>query len=195
MKNTQEAIDTIAAELLGLRTNYDMVVIVGRFCPMHVGHEAMIGGMIKAFPQKHIVLIGSCNERMSMRNLFNFNDRTSFIKAVFPGCRIAAMPDFPDDDKSWFTALDSILCLAGVNPQKVAFLGGCEEDVEWYYRFGRNVHIVNRFQGTTINVSGTEIRDHLISDDVKKLSTLINPLMLGLIRECFRDRWKEFRNR
>ncbi len=195
MKTTKDAIDAIASELQNLRKKYEMVVIVGRFCPMHVGHEAMIGGMIQAFPNKHIVLIGSCNERMSMRNLFNFNDRTSFIKAVFPDCRIAAMPDFPDDDNSWFTALDSILFLAGVNPQKVAFLGGCEEDVEWYYRFGRNVHIVNRFQGTTINVSGTEIRDHLISDNLEKLSKLVNPLMLELIRERFRDRWKEFRNR
>lgn len=195
MKATQDSIDIIAQELETLRSKYEMVVIVGRFCPMHVGHEAMIGGMIKAFPDRHIVLIGSCNERMSMRNLFNFNDRTSFIKAVFPQCKIAAMPDFPEDDVSWFTALDSMLALAGANPQQVAFLGGCEEDVEWYYRFGRNVHIVNRFQGLTTNVSGTEIRDHLIGDNTEKLTQLVNPLMLNLIRERFRERWKEFRNR
>lgn len=193
MTKIEKAIIAVAEQLKPLHDRYDLVIIVGRFCPMHVGHEAMIGGMIDAFPHQHIVLIGSCNEKMSMRHLFNFDDRVSFIKTVFPSCRIAPIPDFPNDDQSWFTALDNILMLAGADPQRVAFLGGCEEDVEWYYRFGRNVHIVNRFQGTTTNISGTEIRDHLINNDKKKLSRLLNPKMIDLVLERFRERWAEFR--
>lgn len=193
MKNSvTTAIDNVAHELATLKRDFDMLLYVGRFCPVHLGHQVLMGGMIKAFPENHAILIGSCNEEMSLRNLFNFTDRHDFIRILFPESRIAAIPDF-NDDESWFNALDGIIRLAGVEPSRAAFIGGCEEDVAWYYRNSRNVHIVNRFSGTTINVSGTEIRDHLISRSHKKLLKLLSPKIVDLVCERFDLRWNEFR--
>lgn len=195
-KNSIEATYTrIASELKKLRETYNLLLYVGRFCPMHLGHQGMTGGMIGAYPDNHLLLIGSCNEEMSLRNLFTYTDRNDFIKAIFPNARIAPMPDFEKDDVSWFKALDDLIRLAGGDPKTTAFIGGCEEDVQWYYRMNRNVHIVNRFSGTTVNISGTEIRDHLIKGDKKRLAKLMDPNIIDLVMERFSLRWEEFRRR
>lgn len=191
---TETAQNQIAQELDGLKEKFDLLLYVGRFCPMHVGHQAMIGGMVKAFPENHIVMIGSCNEPMSMRNLFSYGDRHDFIAEKFPSCRVVGIPDF-GDDSSWFKYLDDLIALAGGNPETTAFIGGCREDVEWYYRTNRQVHIVNRFSGTTTNVSGTEIRDHLISRNRERLIELIDPQIIDIVQERFDLRWDEFRRK
>jgi hypothetical protein len=196
MKNsTHETSKNISKELVPLKTDYDLLLYVGRFCPTHIGHQAMMGGVIEAFEDNHIILLGSCNEPMSLRNIFTFSDRRSFIKTLFPASNVAAMPDFKDDDSSWFHALDDMIRLKGYTPERTAFIGGCKEDVQWYYDMARNVHIVNRFQGTTVNVSGTEIRDHLIGGNKEKLETLIDPKIVPDVLETFSERWTEFRNK
>lgn len=191
----QTQYDHIAEQLKALKGEFDLVLYVGRFCPMHIGHQAMIGGILNAFKDDHLILIGSCNEQMSMRNLFNYRDRRDFISEVFPSANVTGIPDFKDDDDSWFRNLDDLIRLKGSTPEKTVFIGGCTEDVEWYYTMKRKVHIVNRFSGATTNISGTEIRDHLIGHNTEKLMQLIDPKIVQLVQERFGERWEEFRRR
>lgn len=191
----QEQYKHIAEQLNPLKDQYDLLLYVGRFCPMHVGHQAMIGGIVNSFTTNHLIFVGSCNEPMSMRNLFNYADRSDFIAHVFPNARVAGIPDFKDDDHSWFRNLDDLITVAGATPERTVFIGGCREDVEWYYRMSRQVHIVNRFGGTTTNVSGTEIRDCLIGNNTEKLQQLIDPSLVEVVQETFTRRWDEFRKR
>jgi Cytidylyltransferase-like len=192
-KGIQDTYDRITEQLVFCQSMYDTLIYVGRFCPMHLGHQAMIGGVLGAFPDNHIILVGSCNEPVSIRNLFNYKDRTDFIRTVFPNARVSPMPDFKDDDTSWFKALDDLILLSGGTPEKSAFIGGCEEDVEWYFRNQRNVHIVNRFGGTTMNVSGTEIRDHIMQKNSRGLSKMVDSRIVPLVLKRFKDRWAELR--
>ena len=150
---------------------------------------------MEVFPEDHLLLVGSCSESMSMRNLFNYRDRCDFIRKLFPECTIAGIPDFDNDEESWFQHLDHLIELTGGDPKETAFLGGCEEDVAWYYRMNRNVHIVNRFSGITTNVSGTEIRDHLIHRNTEKLGKLVDGQILEMVQDRFNQRWDELRHR
>ena len=161
---------------------------VGRLNPMHSGHQALINLLLEAFPTKHLIGIGSCSHSVSIRHLFRFSDRGTFILSIFPTARIAPLPDFESDD-DWFYALETLLRLSGMEPSKTVFIGGCDEDVNFYNGRGYKVEIINRFDGTTTNVSGTEIRDRLIHD--RSLDQLIDPKIAALVKERFKARWAE----
>lgn len=168
-------------------------VYVGRFSPMHLGHQAMIASLIDAYGDRHVVFIGSCNRPTSFRHLFTYEDRKDFIRAVFPNANIAPLPDF-GDDRQWFGAMDDMLRLSGIDPAEAAYLGGSREDVEFYYENGRQAHIVNRYGGTTPNVSASEIRDALVERREGVLETFLDPRVAPLVKERFELRWKELRS-
>ena len=167
-------------------------VYVGRLCPMHAGHQTLIESLIEVFPENHAVLIGSCNKPISIRHLFSYADRGDFVKAVFPNARIAPLPDF-ETDASWFRALDDLLSVMGVNPMQAIYIGGSKEDVEFYYDNGRSVHIINRYNGPTTKVSGSEVRDAMI--EKRSLYGLLDPKIIPLVQERFATRWSEVRSR
>jgi nicotinic acid mononucleotide adenylyltransferase len=167
-------------------------VYIGRLCPMHLGHQALVEGLLEVFPQNHAVFIGSCNRPISIRNLFSYGDRSDFVKAVFPRVRIAPLPDF-ETDESWFRALDDLIYILGAEPKNVIFIGGSKEDVDFFYNNGRTVHIVNRYTGPTKKVSGSEIRDAMI--EKHSLDGLLDPKVISLVTERFPTRWSELRSR
>ena len=167
-------------------------VYVGRLCPMHFGHQAMIQALVEVFQEKHTVFIGSCNKTISIRHLFSYEDRSNFVRTIFPEIRIAPLPDF-ETDESWFRALDDMLVLAGADPLKAIYIGGCEEDVDFYYKYGRGVHIVNRYGGATVRVEGRQVRDALI--EKRELDELLDPRIIDLVKVKFDIRWNEVRNR
>lgn len=190
----QLSIDHIAKQLFESVVLYKKTLVyIGRFCPMHLGHQAMIGGMMQAALKDHLVLIGSCNQPLSYRNMFSFVEREQFIRLVYPDVRLAPLPDFKDDNASWFRSLDSIISLTDTDPSDIVFIGGCEEDVQWFIDNDRAVKIVNRFSGTTVNVSGTEIRDHLITDNADKLSMLLDERLVEPVRQKFAHQWAKLR--
>jgi nicotinamide mononucleotide adenylyltransferase len=165
-------------------------VFIGRLNPMHLGHQAIIQGMTEISLERPIVFVGSCNKPTSVRHLFNYEDRADFIKVVFSDkVRIMPLPDF-DDDKVWFRGLDDLL---GQTLNKAVFIGGSVEDVEFYYKAGRKVHIVNRYSGITKNVNASEIRDALIQG--RSIEGLVDPRVAELVLKKYPERWATLRNK
>jgi nicotinic acid mononucleotide adenylyltransferase len=171
----------------------DYGVFVGRVNPMHLGHQAIIGGLIETFGERHLVLIGSCNKPLSIRHLFPYHDRADFVRAAYPQARVAPLPDFENDDAAWFRALDDLLRLGGIDPAKAVYVGGSREDVEFYYEHGRRTQIVNRYGGATVNVSGSQIRDALI--EKRPLDGLLDTRVGELVHARFPALWQAVRNR
>jgi cytidyltransferase-like protein len=170
-------------------------IYVGRFNPMHLGHQAMIKGIVDAFGENHLILIGSCNEGQSIRHLFNYEDRATFIQTVFPHANIAPLPDF-EDDATWFRALDDMIRLGKLDPAKAVYVGGSEEDVGFYFKNGRNVHIINRYAGKlTVNISAAEIRDALIGNRKAALKKYLDRRILPMVTDRFAVRWAELRKK
>lgn len=159
---------------------------------MHIGHQAMIGGVVDA-TRNHIIFVGSCNEPISYRNLFKFADRVGFIKAIHTKARVAGLPDFRGDNDSWFKSLDCAISLTGADPKDVVFVGGCQADVAWFEESNRDAVIVNRYSGVTANISGSEIRDHLITKNYSELINVIDSRIIDDVIAKFENRWKEFK--
>ncbi|MFH1030536.1 MAG: hypothetical protein V1770_04725 [bacterium] len=168
-------------------------IFVGRLCPIHIGHEMVIKKMIEECggEENCLVIIGSSNSPLSLRHFFSYEERREFLKKIFQGIRVVGLPDYPGDDKGWLVALDDILSLAKIAPQEAIFFGGCEEDVSFFIEAGRQIQILNRFDGSTPKISATEVRDCLIQ--VRSLDGLLNPAIAEFVQSKFRQKWELFK--
>ncbi len=167
-------------------------VYVGRFSPLHLGHQVLIDKLLEAYGERHLILVGSCNHGISFRHLFTYNDRCEFIRTVYPQARVTGLPDF-DDDEEWFSLLDDTLALHHVSPDDTTFIGGCHEDIEFFIDRGRNVEIINRFDGTSPRISATEVRDALIEH--RTIEGLVDPRIIEIVRQRFDVRWAALRKK
>ena len=166
-----------------------------RVNPIHLGHEELIKLMLQKAAEssaESILFVGSCNAPISMPDFFNYQQRTRFIKILFPELQVIGMPDYRGDNACWFQALDDYLCSAGFIPQEVTFFGGCKEDVRELVADGRKIRIINRFDGTTPKISGTELRDALVEN--RPLGDLLNPCLHEIVKDEFRLSWQKFRS-
>lgn len=185
----------LQTEICSLRQKGEYGVYIARVNPMHLGHQAMIETLVEAFGDKHIVLIGSCNRPISIRHLFNYRDRSAFVRAAVPNARILPLPDFEADNETWFQVHDDIFKALGFDARKVVYIGGCKEDTEFLFENGRAVHIVNRYNGPTLHVSASQVRDILIERRNDELDKVLDPRVAKLVLERFPARWNEVRNR
>ncbi len=171
-------------------------VMVGRFCPMHISHEKVISHMIDACGvENSLIVVGSQNTPMSMRHFFSYSERSFLIKKVFPEATVVGLPDF-DTDKEWILALNDLTeAIHGTNDQKsVTYFGGSREDVSFFEESGRNVHILNRYDGTTPKTSASEVRDRLIEGKIRG-TDLINENIEEFVIDLFQKKWELFKNR
>ena len=100
------------------------------------------------------------------------------------------LPDYASNQE-WMLALDDILRIFGADPKQATFFGGCQEEVDFFYQFGRRVEILNRFDGSTPKVSATEVRDALIRE--RSLEKLLNPRIVDAVRSRFEEKWELFK--
>lgn len=138
---------------------------VMRLQPLHNGHCAIIDKMIKE-NETVIIGIGSCNQPISDKNPWSFEDRKSMVRQVY-GSRVKIVPidDLgPEEhENSW---CDHVLgALAKVNAATpTTYYSGSDYDSKWYRgRFGDNIVIVDRDKNDYI--SGTEIRKLISKGD------------------------------
>lgn len=164
-------------------------VYVGRFSPVHLGHERVIDELVARFGGRCLLVIGSANTQQSIRHFFSYEDRRKFLSALYPDLRMTGLGDF-GTDREWLMALDDQINLLKEPDEKVTFLGGCQEDVEFFGADGRDVELLNRFDGSGPKVSATEVRDALIRD--RDVSGLLNPKVMDLVKETFRRNWSAF---
>ena len=164
-------------------------VYVGRFSPMHLGHEAQIKRLIEEFGEDHLVCIGSAGHVMTPRHMLKLSDRVKIMQLVFKKLRIAPLPDFGTDEE-WLFALQTLIRLAGGDPMHATFIGGCKQDVSFFETAGYHVVLYNRFDGVSSPpTSATEVRDAL--DEGRSIDHLVNPLTAQFIREIYAIRKAE----
>lgn len=175
-----------------MSTSRPFGVFVGRFSPMHLGHQLLIQKLLEEFGERHLILIGSCNHSISFRHLFSYQDRCEFIRTIFPSARILGLPDF-DDDNEWFRQLDDTMAIAGIDPAQATFTGGCIEDVSFFIERARAVRIFNRFNGETPRMSATEVRDALIEH--RSIDAFVDPRLLQSITQRFHERYALLRKK
>lgn len=163
--------------------------------PIHLGHEQIINHMLDTYgPEGSTIIVGSSNTPQSLRHFFDLEERCGFIQMLYPDVEILSIPDHPTDS-AWLLDLDQKVEAKGGRGSvaEARFFGGSQEDVEFFLNTGRNVIILNRFDGTTPTISATEVRDALI--EKRPVDELLNPQVAGHISELFARKWQEFKRK
>lgn len=173
-----------------------LAVHVGRFSPPHRGHERIIRGLLDHYPPENcLVVVGSSNHPRSFRHLFSLSDRLEMLRILFPKLNLASMPDH-ESDSDWLIDLANLIdCWrhGREDPasRDITYYGGCEEDVFFFIKAGYKVKINNRFDGSSVSTSATEVRDCLVHG--RDITPLVPECLLEVVREKFNTNWDAFK--
>jgi hypothetical protein len=178
-------------------------VYIGRFSPIHKGHQNVINTMIrKAGVEKSILLIGSCASALGERLTFTYSQRKEMIKILYPNLTIIGIPDYKDVDrdpnyKQWHENLWDLIKLKfpDANYENTTFIGGSGEDL-FFFKPPYQIEIVDRHDD--MEYSATEVRELLWNmlynvklKDHREISDLCDSLILPIIRAYFYKNFKE----
>lgn len=114
----------------------DTIVYIGRFQPLHAGHEHVIKEALK-LTDKLIILVGSSHRARTPRNPFTFEERESMLsafctKATYKTTKsvtILPLRDITYNDDAWVKQVQQ---LVGFQPGTVGLIG-LEKDESSYY--------------------------------------------------------------
>lgn len=147
-----------------------MAVYVGRFSPLHLGHESIIKTMIQDVGFENVlILIGSATEFGTDRNPYSYTQRRDFIRTVFPRIRILPLGDVSDDDV-WIQQLNDLVESVFGSKNVVYYIGSIDDAK--FYSGDRTIKVVDR---KTLPISGTLVRECL------RTKTNIDPYVNSLI--------------
>ena len=92
---------------------FDLLVFVGRFQPLHIGHQAVIDSALERAGTV-LLLVGSSNRARSLRNPFSFPEREEMIGKVYPyevnteRLVLRELPDVLYNDEAWTSNVQRI---------------------------------------------------------------------------------------
>lgn len=173
-----------------------LAVHVGRFSPPHRGHERIIKSLLDSHPIGNcLVVVGSSNHSLSYRHLFPLADRLQMLRILFPGLNLASIPDH-ESDSAWLNDLSNLIdCWRygreDPGSREITYYGGCEEDVYFFIKAGFKVKINNRFDGSSVSTSATEVRDCLVHG--RDIAPLVPECLVELVHEKFKANWDAFK--
>ena len=144
------------------KKKYKCGLYIGRFQPIHIGHESIIRKMLNECDQV-IIAIGSAQESGTEKNPFNFYQRADLITNVFYqhiiAGRMSIIPlkdrENPSNDASWGDYVFDIVKSLTDKVPDVVYEGEENERSTWYDNL--KVEIV-RVPRDEILVSATEVR-------------------------------------
>ncbi|QGM44475.1 NUDIX domain-containing protein [Methylocystis heyeri] len=144
---------------------YDYLVFIGRFQPLHNGHIHILAQALAA-SRKVIVLVGSANVARSPRNPFSYEERRSVILAAGGSIEAAAdqiivkaLPDFLYNDQAWIAHVQRCVDQAisedgGDMESRVGLIGHSKDKSSYYLRMFPNWSSVDvKTQHGTLNSS------------------------------------------
>jgi hypothetical protein len=133
-----------------------------------------------------ICILGSSNAKVTIRNIFSSDERRIFFQTIYPNIPLIDLPDYNSGER-WFSFLDKIIFNSHLPKNKsIVYFGGCEQDVDFFTKDGRETYLLNRFNGTTPIVSATEIRDCLIHG--RSIDKFVNPKIIDLVIKTFQNK-------
>lgn len=162
-------------------------VVIGRFQPLHLGHEALIKHALSRCAEL-VVVLGSAGKAPTVRNPWTDLGRAQILNQVLPNYKIhyARVADHYSDD-AWLVSLKVALSSYINEGDEVIFF--ChEKDIAYYKNVFPDWKIENvpglSAQGRTLDA--TMVREVIFESDPASLTKesfegLLSPLVAGLI--------------
>lgn len=165
---------------------YKFGIIIGRFQPIHIGHEDIINKTL-AIADKTAIFIGSSQESGTAKNPFDYNFRKKLIEEIYSEKiknKILEIYPLPDrglgNNSSWGDyVLDTIYNTCGEMPDLFVTGKECRRE-KWFE--DKNISILQ--MPKTIDISATKLRQNIINNDLY-CDTIIglNPKILPYYNE------------
>lgn len=158
-------------------TSDSVVLVIGRWMPIHNGHKAFLLELLKSC-RKVIVGIGSCYENGTSRNCIPAVEREKMLRAIFKkesipeeAYEIVAIPDFPTFGE-WLAVIKQLCVLKGVTH----FCSGNKEDIlDELEKNGDDFpfEIINPETNSSVPYHATEIRKLIYQGNYEELEKMI----------------------
>lgn len=159
-------------------------IYIGRFNPLHLGHEAVIDRMIAEHGDACLLVLWSSNVTLSAHDPFSYDERKSFVQMLYPDLRIAPLPDYPTDAERLQKLDESIQSFfPDADKDNIIFWTGAEEEVSRLVDDARQIRIVDRRSGETPIVSATQVREALVRGE--SIGWLVNEVLREKINELY----------
>lgn len=115
---------------------YQVAVFIGRFSPLHLGHEYVINTALQ-HAEEVIIVVGSSFAARSTRTPFTFDERKEIIKSAFPQPEVKVVPvsDYPYDDNKWVAAVQAVVFASRKytpDPYTTTLIGHKKDETSYY---------------------------------------------------------------
>lgn len=153
---------------MNLKTKY---VFLGRFSPLHKGHQMIIDKMISEFGIENCLIIVGSTNILDNRTPFTYSLRKKIIKIIYPKLKVLGIKDVFNDDL-WIKILKKIEKKLN---SKFVFLGGSKTDLEVLSTGFKTMVFVSRYDAGR-NICGTKVRKNLKNIDLKVKNLIVDAL-------------------
>lgn len=177
---------------------YQLAVFIGRFSPLHYGHQKVIDEALN-ISDKVLILIGSSDSARNLRNPFTYDERKSMIEDTyhkFSGrIKVAPLKDYSYNDQAWVEAVQSKIeiqaSLMGWSdmPKKVCLIGHNKDNTSYYLKLFPTFQSVNvsLYDGSEYtddgSISATIVRQYLFGETGNIVSNFVSPESLNIIND------------
>lgn len=171
---------------------FDLLVFIGRFQPVHIGHLEVIQTALK-HAQFVVILIGSSNQPRTSKNPWTFEERADMIMeslaAIDPKycSRVIIKPlrDQKYNDQKWATSVQQhiedaqmMMRVGGYDPRtvtlKTGIIGHSKDESSYYLKMFPQWDLVEHAMNE--DVSATDLRRLVFEDkSMKFLSGVLSP--------------------
>ena len=113
----------------------NLAVVIGRFQPLHKGHEHLIQQALEV-SENVLILVGSANEPRTPKNPWTFEERKKMILSTFSTVTVSPIQDHPYSDTDWVVEVQSVVqdCLKQkeIKGCDVVLVGHHKDDSSYY---------------------------------------------------------------
>ena len=141
---------------------YGLAVFIGRFQPLHEGHEEIIRKCTE-IADNTLVIIGSSTAARSLRNPFTYKERVEFVRSTGFSVSIQGVPDSAYNFHEWLINVkQTISSFIRFDNPSVAIVGHYKDDTSYYLDYFPEYTFIPI--DTIAGVGGTAIRARLFSN-------------------------------
>ena len=164
---------------------YDVLVFIGRFQPLHKGHERVIRTAL-SLADKVVILVGSASTARSPLNLFTYEERAAMINGVFPEVVVDPINDYTYNDTAWIInvkktvnnlVLGSGWTALGTNDFKIGLIGLDKDHTSYYLKLFPEWDSVPILPEEATMMHATDIRNQFFSGKYKEfdMGSVLSP--------------------
>ena len=158
---------------------YDVSLVVGRFQPIHIGHEAIINKALE-LSNKLIIFIGSSDKKNEIDNPFSYEFRKSMIELIYQDeIEKGIIKIYPLKDigvGNVFAWGDYVINEAlKYTPKIDLFVSGIEAKIDLWFKeeYKNNIDFV-KLSREDILISATKLREYIYNNEYDEFKKYVN---------------------